>query len=82
MERWLYKTGTPGNTVVNVPEIAGFEINGRTYRDGIQYRPTQNNNDPSAGKKEYRYDKALGKIHYGIAFFESDRIDIPYEYEE
>lgn len=83
MELWLYKIGTPGQTILNVPEIAGHQIKGRVYRDGVEYRPTGNGgtDDPSFMVKEFKYDIVLGKLTFAFEFY-GEPIDIPYDSEE
>lgn len=82
MERWLYTTAGSGTTILSVPEIAGREISGRLYKDGIEFRPSANNGEspPDPMRKEFRHEVNLGKIHFAYELF-GEEIDIPYKYE-
>lgn len=80
MSKWLYKTGIEGETDLSVSEIAGKNISGRVYRDGIEYRPSGENqsglSDPVG--KQFKYVKALGALSFAYPFGEDEPIDIPY----
>lgn len=82
MERWFYTTADSGTTILDVPEIAGREISGRLYKDGVEFRPSANNGQspPDPMRKEFRYEINLGKIHFAFELFGED-VDIPYKYE-
>lgn len=78
MQQWIYKQGTSGDSDITVSEIAGKEIKGHLYREGIEYRPTQNEDGIPVGK-EFSYEIELGKIFFAIPFDGNENLDIPYE---
>lgn len=76
VETWLYTEGISGETESDIPVLANKTIKGRIYRNGIMYKPTDNE---APGNKEYYFISVLGKFRFALAFDGNETLDIPYE---
>lgn len=81
---WKYYEATGGEFNIGpIAEIIGKEIDGRIYRDGIEYRPSGIFHDATGtpGDKEYAFNPSTGVISFdpsGSSLEPDETVDIPY----